>query len=263
MPDKPTLLPTRAALLTSTAITRTPAFGTSLRLPALTPSVRLPADKLDVAPLFDAAVFLPRAMGGINGIDVDYAIGCIAVFCSRIHHKLSAQFSREWAETTVIRKLREGRLDLARTAIEQAHAGDEIYHNALQYLAAEMMAGPGRPGPEAPPGLLPVWTYGQLALQQGTRKRRAGRPGHDNWVRDAEYCTIIWLICHELGVSPGRNRASHGSKSPPSGCSLLVAALKRNGIHPPDEAQMEVNIWNGPRGRLVREELDKEFGGCV
>jgi hypothetical protein len=270
---------TRTALLTSTALTRTPAFGTSAgtrnrrlsrtkapappssaNLPALTPSVRPPAaSKLDVAPLFDAAVFLPT-----GGFDVDYAIGCVAVFLSRVRPKLSAQFSREWAETTIIRKLREGRLDRNREAIEEAEAGDEIFDKAVQYVASEMDS---KPGPEAPPGLLLVWNYGKLALQRATPKRRSGHPGHDNWVRDAEYCTIIWHTCRELGVRPTRNQAAHradlhAKRRTPSGISILVAALARNGIHL-SEASVRVNIWNGPRGRLVREELDREFGLCI
>jgi hypothetical protein len=279
--DAMTTRTTRAALLTSTALTRTPAFGTSAgtrnrrlsrtkapappssaNLPALTPSVRPPAaSKLDVAPLFDAAIFRPT--GGFD-FDVDYAIGCVAVFLSQVRPTLSAQFSREWIETTIIRKLREGRLDRNREAIEEAEAGDEIYHTAVCYVASEMES---RPGPEAPPGLSLVWDYGKLALKRAPHKRRPGRPKHDNWVRDAEYCTIIWHTCRELGVRPTRNQAArradlHAKRRTPSGISILVAALARNGIHL-SETSVRVNIWDGPRGRLVREELDREFGLCI
>jgi hypothetical protein len=228
----------------------------SIRLPAPATAVRLPASRSDIAPLFDASVFLPT-----GGFDVDRAIKCLAVFLSKMRHKLTAKFSREWAETTVIRKLREGRLDLAREAVEEAEAGDEIFYAAVCFVAGEMES---RPGPEAPPGLSLVWDYGKLALKRATHKRRPGRPGHDNWVRDAEYCTIIWYVCRELGVRPGRNRASRRADSAPSGVSILVAALKLNGTLPDetDEASVQENSWNGPRGRLVREELEKEFGLC-
>jgi hypothetical protein len=102
-----------------------PALKSSARLPAPATAVRLPAG-VNVAPLFDTPVFLPT-----GGFDVDRAIKCLAAFLSKMQHKLSSKFSREWAETTIIRKLREGRLDLAREAIGEAEAGDEIFYAAV------------------------------------------------------------------------------------------------------------------------------------
>jgi hypothetical protein len=219
------------------------------RLPALTSSARLPAAKPDLAPLFDDAVSLPT--GGFNK---DRAIKCLAIFISKMRYKLraewAAKFSRHWAETTIIRKLREGRLDLAREAIEEATAGDEIFHNALCFVAGEMDSRP------EPPGLSLVWDYGKLEMELGTRKRRAGRPGHDNWVRDAEFTVIIWYICRKLGVPATRNRNARRADKIPSGVSILVAALGRNGINLPEQTVQE-HVWNGPRGRLVREELER------
>src|SRR5262245_32727040 len=96
------------------------------KLPALTSSARLPTGEPDVTPVFDTSIRLPIS----GGFDEHRAIDCIAAFFSKMLHKLKQKFNREWAETIVQQKLREGSLDLTREAIQEAEAGDEVFDAA-------------------------------------------------------------------------------------------------------------------------------------
>jgi hypothetical protein len=224
-----------------------------IKLPALLSSVRLPASKPNTAPVFNTSLRLPT-----GGFDEARAIECVAVFCSRMLHKLTTpKFSREWAETIIQRKLLEGPLDFTREVVKEAKAGDEVFHSALMHVYVQINRG----GLPEQPGYLDIRTYGDGAILQKPHKYH--RSGHDNWVRDAECCALIWYVYHHFrqhghGISATRKQKPRHANRNPSVISIVVAALARNGVHF-KEAHVQENIWNGSRGRLVREELDQEF----
>jgi hypothetical protein len=228
------------------------ALGDALHnLPALLSSVRLPASKPNTAPVFPTSLRLPT-----GGFDEARAIECVAVFCSRMLHKLTTpKFSREWVETIIQRKLLEGRLDHAREAVREAKAGDEVFHSALMHVYVQINRG----GLPEQPGYLDIRTYGDgVALQESYKHHR---PGQDNWVRDAELSALIWYVDRQLrqcGISATRKQKPHHANRNPSAISIVVAALACNGVHF-KEAHVQKNIWEGLRGRLVREELDQKF----
>jgi hypothetical protein len=233
----------------------------SVRLPATTNVISLPVNRPNLKPLFDASVHLPT-----GGYDRDRAIKCLAKFLSspRMREKWRAKFGRNWSETTSIRKLREGRLDLTREAIEEAEAGDATFDAALQYVSVEVDRWMREHGGAAErEGYLFIQAYGER-VRLHPRKRRGGRPAHDNWVRDGEVCTLIWYVCRALGVSPTRNETGGAD----SGISIIAAAFVMANIRlfpkakntSEVEASIQANIWGGLRGRLIREDLEKEFG---
>jgi hypothetical protein len=223
-----------------------------IKLPALLSSVRLPANKPNTTPVFNTSLRLPT-----GGFDEARAIERVAVFCSRMLHKLTTpKFSREWVETTIQRKLLEGRLDFNREAVEEAKAGDEDFHLALMRAYVQINRG----GLSEQPEYLDILTYGDgVTLQKQPYKRH--RPGQDNWVRDAELSALIWYVDRQLrqcGISATRKQKPHHANRNPSAISIVVAAFARNGVHF-KEAHVQKNIWEGSRGRLVREILDQEF----
>jgi hypothetical protein len=209
--------------------------------------------KLPALLSIDTSLRLPT-----GGFDEARVIECVAnfvaIFCPRMFHKLTTpKFSREWTETTIQRKLLEGGLGLAREAVEEARAGDEAFHSALMHVYVQINRG----GFPEQPGYLDIRTYGDGAILEGHKRHR---PGHDNWVRDAECCALIWYVYRQLrqhGISATRKQPPHANRGP-SAISLVVAALARNGVHF-KEAHVQKNIWEGLRGRLVREILDQEF----
>jgi hypothetical protein len=219
------------------------------KLPALLSSVRLPAR----TPVFNTSLRLPT-----GGFDEARAIECVAIFCLRLLHKLTTpKFSREWTETTIQRKLLEDRrLDLAREAVKEAKAGDEVFHSALMHVYVQINRG----GLPEQPGYLDIRTYGDGVILQGPHKHH--RPGHDNWVRDAELSALIWYVARQLrqyGISATRKQEPRHANLNPSAISIVVAALALVGVRV-KELHVQKNIWEGLRGRLVREELDREFG---
>jgi hypothetical protein len=214
--------------------------------------------KLPALLSIDTSLRLPT-----GGFDEARAIECVAnfvaIFCPRMFHKLTTpKFSREWTETTIQRKLLEGGPDLNREVVEEAKAGDEVFHSALMRTYVQINRG----GLPEQPGYLDIRTYGDGAILQGHKRHR---PGHDNRVRDCEVTVLIWYVARELrpyGISATRKQPSHANRAHPgrgpSAISLVVAALARNGVHL-KEAHVQKNIWEGSRGRLVREILDQEY----
>ena len=113
-----------------------------------------------------------------------------------------------------------------------------------------------------------IWAYGQqAAVQQAAmvpRKRRRGRPSYNALPRDIEICRLVIWACREFreeGVRPTRNRADRRADlSPrranraPSGVSIVVAALARNGVHLVESSVRE-HVWFGWVGELVRADM--------
>lgn len=184
-------------------------------------------------------------------LDENRAIDCIAVLAPMVRHKLEKGYSREWLQTTLQKRLREGRLDLTTYAVQAADAGDEIADAALRIVSAEMMAAGGKL-PEQGPGHLQVWAYGQRAILPHKHKRRSGRPWHDNWMGNIQICMFIDFVCREFDVQPSRNRDRQRPDCTPSGISLVVAALARANIIYLEEGSVQENIWFGLPGELVR-----------
>jgi hypothetical protein len=198
-------------------------------LPALATSVRLPTGELDENHAIDwvATVLIPMVL-----------------------HRMEKGYSREWLQTELQKGLREGRLPLAARAVEAADAGDEIADAALRHVCAEMMSAGGKL-PEQEPGWMQVWAYGQRALVRGPHKRPQGHRWHDDFVGNIQLCNLIYFVCREFGVYPTRGQATLRAKRTPSGISIVVAALARNGINREEES-VQRNIWLGLPGELVR-----------
>jgi hypothetical protein len=175
-----------------------------------------------------------------------------------IFPRLEEKYSREWLETRLRQGLREGVLTLTIEAVKEADRGDEIADAALRHVYAEMVGGAI---PERGPGHLQVWSYGQRAVLRAPHKRKRGRHHWtDNWMRDLEICFLIGLACAQFNLLPTRNRADrradrkHRTHRNPSGTSVIVAALSRNGINL-DESSVQENIWYGLPGELARRAM--------
>jgi hypothetical protein len=240
-----TKLPTRAALLTSTAMTGLPtlAFNTSVRRgtgvdencaiaarTSMAASVRLSTGELDENRAIEIA-------------DCWVSTGL----------RTDKEYSREWLQTTLEEGLEEGDYKLAIWAVEVANTGDEICDAALRTVAGKIL---DDALPERKPGHMQVRTYGQRALNQPPHKRPRGRNWHDNLIEDLQTLWYVVLACHAFRVLPTRNREEgradrrHGDRAP-SGISIIVEALARHGIHR-NEASVQ-NLWSGPKGKLVRK----------
>jgi hypothetical protein len=161
------------------------------------------------------------------------------------------KYSRDWLETRLLQGLRDGVLTLSIKAVEAAETGDEIADAALRLVHAEMVGGAI---PEWAPGHLQVWSYGQRAVLRAPNQRRRGRQWYDNWIRDLEICFLIALASTQFNLSPTRNREARRANRIPSGISVIVAALARNGIHL-DESTVQENIWFGLMGELARRAM--------
>src|SRR5262249_7659206 len=163
-------------------------------------------------------------------LDENRAINRLADLIPMVRHWFEKEDSREFLETELLRGLREGRLPLTIYAVHAADAGDEIPDAMLRIVSAEMMAAGGKL-PEQGPGHLQVWAYGQRAILRPAHKRPQGHRWHDDWMRNIQICMLIDFACREFDVRPTRNRATRRANRTPSGISLVVAALTRNGIH--------------------------------
>jgi hypothetical protein len=192
---------------------------------------------------------LPSVLLPTGEIDENRAINRLADLIPMVRHRMEKEYSREWLETALRNGLREGRLTLTNYAIEAADKGDEIADTALRKVFAEMVPAGGRL-PEQGPGHLQVWAYGQRAVLRTQHKRPQGHRWHDNWLGNIQLCMLIVWACREFGVLASRNRASRRANRTPSGISLVVAALARNGIHL-NEGSVQ-NLWFGLAGDLVR-----------
>jgi hypothetical protein len=80
-------------------------------------------------------------------------------------------------------------------------------------------------------------------------KRGKGRySAHQNTIRDY---VIVYIVAslQKMGIPPTRSRANHGSDSKKaSGCSIVVAALAKTGVHI-DETGVE-KVWQKRRSEL-------------
>jgi hypothetical protein len=166
---------------------------------------------------------------------------------------LGTRYSREWLETRLRQGLRDGVLSLTIKAVEAADRGDEIADAALRDVGSELQTLLVQKGDLAD-GHLQVVAYYQRAGRRPPHKRRRGRPWYDNWIRDLEICFLIALACAQFNLPPTRNRASRRDDSNPSGTSVIVAALKRNGINI-DESSVQQHIWLGLPGELARQTM--------
>jgi hypothetical protein len=222
-------------------------------------SVRLPASfhedrAIDRAAIDRAAWTSMKASTRLptGELDEDRAIDLVATFLIPMTlHQLTPEFSREWLETTLRQKLREGPLDLTIHAIVAADAGDEITDAALRTVCAEMAGGAL---PQRGPGHLQIWAYGQRAILRAPHKRPQGHRWHDDWMRNIQICVLIVTLCRELGVRATRHRGHHsksGAKRAPSGISIAVEAFARYGTHL-HEASVQENFWFGLAGEMVR-----------
>jgi hypothetical protein len=104
---------------------------------------------------------------------------------------------------------------------------------------------------DSEPGHLQVIAYFQHAGQRDRNKRKRGNRWQDNWMRNLQICVLAALACPEFGVSATRNRAARRADRHPSGISLVVAGLARNGLHL-DEASVQENLWFALPGELAR-----------
>ena len=111
----------------------------------------------------------------------EYAISRTAVAVSIVRHRLTKEWSREWLETTLRQRLRDGELGITVKAVEAANAGDEIADAALRYVFAELI---GAPPAERRPGHLQIAAYGQRAALRPPHKRKRGRAWYDDWYRN-------------------------------------------------------------------------------
>jgi len=195
---------------------------------------------------FDDSIRLPT-----GGLDKERVIDCIAASVSKMLHKLTPEYSRDWFQTTVRKLLREDRSPFDRLTVAAAVAGDENADRELgrvyvEIQRGELSSGPGRH--------LHVREYVEHRILNEPHKRRPGRRLADNFVRDPELCALIWEISRALrkfGVRPTRSPGTTDTERAESAISFLVAALDRLG-YPLKEKTLQ-EIWVGPTGKLVRE----------
>jgi hypothetical protein len=162
---------------------------------------------------------------------------------------MEKQFSVDWLATELRKGLREGRLALTIKAIEAAEKhDDEIADVARREVYAELVGGALV---ERGAGHLQLVAYGQRAVLRAPHQRGRGHRWHDDWLRNITICVLIELACLEFGVRASRNRAARRANREPSGVSLVVAALARNGVHL-DESTVQENLWFGLAGELAR-----------
>jgi hypothetical protein len=190
-------------------------------------------------------------------LDENHAIKCIAVLIPMVLYKLEKDYSLEWLETALRKGLREGRQPLTDYAVYAAEKGeDEICDAALRAVGAELqMALLQRR--DLAPGHLQIIAYFARAGQRAPHKHR-GHRWHDDWMRNIQICRLIELARREFRVRASRNRTARRANRTPSGISLVVAALDRNGIHL-NEATVQENIWLGPPGELVRANVPAHY----
>jgi hypothetical protein len=187
----------------------------------------------------------------ILGLTEQQMISHAETWVAEIRPTLEKGYSRQWLETTLRQGLREGRLTLTIKAAHAADAGDEIADAALRQVYAEMAGGAF---PKSGPGHLQLWAYGQRAVLRKPHERPRGRRWHDDWVRNIEICFLVAIACREFDLLPTRNREARRANRNPSGISVIVAALARNGIHL-DESSVQENLWFGLIGELARQAI--------
>jgi hypothetical protein len=114
-------------------------------------------------------------------------------------------------------------------------------------------------------GHFQIRPYGAGASKRDLNNRPRGHRWYDDYVRHFFICFLIHFACREFNVKPSRNRESRRAKRDPSGISMVVSALARNGIHKEEES-VRVHLWQGLYGelaRLVIAERPPEWFGAI
>jgi hypothetical protein len=188
--------------------------------------------------------------------DEQRAINRTVVAISLVSGRLTKEFSREWLETTLRRYLRQGLIEAVKV-VEAADHGDELADQALREVGAELQ---GRPfdGSEYRPEDLQILAYAQRALLRPPHRRGRGIAWYDCWYRNLAVCWLVDLTCKEFDLKPTRSRGSRRADRHPSGISVVVAALARNGIVM-DEQSVQTHIWLGLPGDLARQAIAERF----
>ena len=182
-------------------------------------------------------------------VDVPRAIDRIADWVSDKKHQLVKQFSLEWLETELRKGLREGRLTLTIMAIHAAEKhDDEIADAALRAVYAEMVGGTL---PQRGPGHLQLAAYGQARC---CKRRSNVVAGSDGMILVPKYPNLLFDRAGMSRIRCARHsyRETRRADRHPSGISLIVAGLARNGLHI-DEASVQENLWLALPGELARE----------
>ena len=163
--------------------------------------------------------------------------------------------SREWLETELRRRLREGDLNITIKAVESADKnGDDIADLALRDVGAELQT-PLLEKRNLLPAHLQVIAYLQRVATRAPHKRKRGRYDWSNyWVRNLLICFLVVLACQQFGLRPTRGRDSRRANRWPSGISVIVAALARNKIRV-KERNVQDEIWPGLPGELTRRAI--------
>src|SRR5262249_43005997 len=139
---------------------------------------------------FDDSIRLPT-----GGLDKERVIDCIAASVSKMLHKLTPEYSRDWFQTTVRKLLREDRSPFDRLTVAAAVAGDEKADRELGRGYVEIPSGGLSNGPG---GHLHGGEDVEHRILNEPHKRRPGRRLADNFVRDPELCALIWEISRAL-----------------------------------------------------------------
>jgi hypothetical protein len=179
-----------------------------------------------------------------NPDDEAAMINRAAVVVALNRHKLDDDYGPEQMETMLRYALIAGTID-ATKVVTAAEAGDAIADAALRHVAAKMP--PFKPAETLTENDLQIISFGRRAVLRG--------PGRQSWsklyYRHIAFCVLIHLACGEFGIRPTRALQSRSAKRKPSGCSVIAAALARNGIHIA-EASLQVDVWFGIPGKLFR-----------
>jgi hypothetical protein len=230
-------------------------------------SVRLPAifgegHAINQAVIYRGAwISLKSSVYSSTGeLDEARAIDLVATYLvPLVFDTLSAEFSREWLKTALRKGLREGRPKLAALAVEAAQLGDEIAHEALCTVYADIPLAEAGMLAQHNNAFLHILSYGKRVIGRAPPKRR-GRRWHDNWMRDIQICLLIAVVSRDLRLPASRNKSQFsdlsqfGDERSPSGISIVVTALNRRlkGKEKLNEAHVQDRLWFGLPGEIVR-----------
>jgi hypothetical protein len=148
---------------------------------------------------------------------------------------MSADYTRGWLKMMLQDFLRKGLIETLQL-IEAADRGNEIAHEALVSVHAEM---------QNPPAQLKA--YVERAAIQRTKSRKRGRKGYDNLLRNLGLCVLIYWVAKRFNLNPTRELES--CVVPWSGASVLAVAMRRRGAKT-SEKRLN-NIWSEGWGATV------------
>ena len=171
-----------------------------------------------------------------------------------VRNRFDAAFSREWLETTLRQRLRDGdSLTFVIKVIEFAERdGDEIADAALREVGAELMERRfGRLGEGQ------ILAYLQRAVLRPPLGRGRGRAWYDDYQRNIGICVLIKLACRVFGVHATRSQESRRPNRPQSGVSLITEGLSNNKVFI-EEQSVQKHLWFGVPGVLAKSINDEE-----